>query len=334
MNAPKKQAPVHHKLAVVFLCLLSACAAHTIPKDDPLAMAGDPNQNPVEVSKPIPVAPPGSIQPGYLYEISQINDKSMGGRFRVDFDGKLRLPYNVVIDTSVLPETELRGKVVDAYRPFLKSVESIHVSLIQRKLWLDVRGLVTKAGRYLVDSTASFDEVLSLAGGIKPESKAEYLRIQKNEEGTSVDLAEYYETGNSSKIPAWQGGEILFIHRKGDLSEDLINTAHPVVQMLGEVKIPGEVPYKSGEDFLYYVTKAGGPSSVANYSEVEVIRMINGKRVSATYNWEQSRQLTKLFPKDIVVIHATQQTPIERFILSAAGIAAVISAIAVMIIAL
>ena len=337
MEILKNQGPAFQKTAVLFLLfLLQACAAHTIPKDDPLVIAGDPGQysQPGESKEnSIPVAAPGSIQPGYLYEISEINDRSMGGKFRVDFDGKLKLSYNVVIDTNGVQETELRGKIIDAYRPFLKSVDSIHVTLIQRKLWVDIRGLVQKPGRYLIDSSASLDEVLNAGGGITPNSQAEYLQIQKQDYVTALNLSEYYDTGNS-KVPAFQGGEILFVHRKNDVSASILGSAHPVIQMLGEVKIPGEVQYIPNEDFLYYVTKAGGPTASADYHEVEVIRMINGKRVSATYNWEQSRQITKLYPKDIVVIHANQQTPFERFIMSAAGLGAVISAIAVMIIAL
>ena len=335
MEITKNQKNAFQKTGVFFLLLLAACSSPPPTLgEDPLAASA--LQNSVTESANKPLSPPasGAIQPGFLYEISEINDRGMGGKFRVDFDGKLRLSYNVVIDTEGLQESSLREKVIESFKPFLKSVNSIHVALTQRKIWLDLRGLVAKPGRYLADPEASLDEVLNMAGGIPANSQAEYLQIQKKDEAMAISLTDYYDTGNASRIPKLQGGEVLFVQRKNDLSTAMLSASHPVIEMLGEVKAPGEIPFRGDEDFLYYLTKSGGPSAVADLSKIEVIRLINGKRVSATYNWEQSHQITRLFPRDIVVIHATQQTPLERALQSGAAIGAILSAIGILIIAL
>jgi protein involved in polysaccharide export with SLBB domain len=274
------------------------------------------------------------VQPGYLYEISNINDNGLNGKYRVDFDGKLRLTYGVVIDTTNLDEADVRAKIIEAYRPFLKSADSIRVTVIQKKLWVDIRGLVNKAGRYLVEPDASLDEVLNSAGSIVQNSQAEYLKIQKKSGVVAVSLTEYYDTGNANGIPRWEGGEILFVQRKSEVSSSLITASHPVVQVLGEVKTPGEIAFRRDGDFLYYLTKAGGPSSVANLGKIEVIRWQDGKRKSTVYDWDQSRQLVQLESGDLIIVHATQQTPLERTIQSAAGVGAVLSAIGILIIAL
>jgi len=320
---------------------LSGCATSQSRSID--ALADDSSGSPAEfdqTSKPGVNATRGSllrpdaVQPGYLWEISSLADKGINGKFRVDFDGKLRLAYGIVIDSDGLNDTQMRDKIVESFRPFLKSTGEIHVALVQKKLWIDVRGLVSKPGRFLVDPSSSLDEVLTQAGGIVPQSQAEYVQIQQKSGPMAVSLSDYYDSGNSDLIPPWEGGDILFVQRKSEVSAALASASHPVIEMMGEVKTPGEIPFKGQADFLYYLTRSGGPSSVADLSKIEVIRWVNGKRKSQVYDWDQSHEITRLEPNDIVVVHSNQPTKFERGLQSATGIAAILSAIGILIIAL
>lgn len=339
MNASQKSWITLRRSCSLMLLLVSGCSTQNSnlnPDSDPVTATTLQQQAQVaqNTETPFKALPPNAVQPGFLVEVSDINDKGINGKFRIDFDGKLKLSYNIEIETTGLTEAELRNKIINAYATFLKSVASIHVSLIQKKLWIDLRGLVVKPGRYLVEPESSLDEVLNAAGGIKQNAQAEYLQIQGREGTTAFSLTDYYDTGNGNRIPPFEGGMVLFAQRKSDLSPAMLRSTHPVIQMLGEVKTPGEVPFRSEEDFLYYVTKAGGPSSVADLSKIEVIRTIAGKRRSTFYNWEDSHQLAKLEPSDIVVIHSNQPTPFEKALQSGAAIGAVLSAIGILIIAL
>ena len=326
-------------IAIAFVVMMSGCAS-----PPPVLNTQGPNLDQKGTGSPeefdrdsahLQAVPQANVvRPGYLYETSSMNDPGLGGKYRVDPDGKLRLSYGVVIDTQGIKEEELPKKIIDSYQPFLRSAQSIRVNLIQKKLWIDIRGLVNKAGKYLIEPDASLDEVLNAAGSLVANSQAEYVKIQSTSNTTLISLTDYYNTGNLNNLPKWQGGEIIFVQRKSEVSSSLLENSHPVVQLLGEVKTPGEIPYRKEGDFIYYLTKAGGPSAVANLSKVEIIRIDNGKRLSETYDWDQSKQIVHIVPGDVIIVHATQQTPLERTIQSGAGIAAILSAFGILIIAL
>jgi hypothetical protein len=281
---------------------------------------------------------PNSVQPGYEYEVSSPSDGGINGKFRVEFEGKLRLAYNVVIDTTGLSESELRAKVINAYRPYLKNADSTRVVLAQRKLWVDIRGLVVKPGRYLIGADASLDEILNQAGSLQVNGQAEYVQVQLPNQNDvpvpPISLKEYYDTGNSSLIPKWQGGSVLFVQRKNEVTNTLTSTSHPAIQIYGEVRNPGELTYRDDADFLYYLTKAGGPSPVADLTKIDVIRWVSGHRQNTRYNWEESHQLTHLEPNDLVVIQSNQLTPFEKAMQAAGGLGGILSAIGILIIAL
>jgi protein involved in polysaccharide export with SLBB domain len=276
---------------------------------------------------------PNVIQPGFEFELSHPTDKGMRGKFRVDADGKLRLPYGVVLDVTSLTPPELQERVASAYSSYLKHASDVTITLVQKKYWIDVRGLVNKPGHYLIEPKASIDEILSLAGGIIPNSQAEYVQIQQKDSTRAVRLSDYYDSGNSSLFPPWQGGDIIFVQRNNEISFADYGEKN-VIQVLGEVKSPGDVPYRPRADFLYYLGKTGGPAADANLGEIELIRWQNGHRKSASYDWAQSHSMAALQPGDMIIVHANQQTHFERTLQSASGIAGVLSAIAVLIIAL
>ncbi len=338
-------------LAAICMFFVSGCA--TAPSqeesgstsDTPAAaQTGNPKLNtqaqgsPEEFDQNKPNGDPSQdadrVRPGYLYEVSNLNDPGLNGKYRVDFDGKIKLPYGVVLDTTGLKEQDLKSKVIEAFKPFLKSAASTHLALNQKKLWVDIRGLVNKAGRYLIDPEASIDETLNQAGSLVQNSQAEYLKIQSPSGVTVFSLTDYYNNGNLNDLPHWQGGEILFVQRKSDISISLLNSSHPNVQVFGEVKTPGELPYRRDADLLYYIIKAGGPSTLAELSKIEIVRWENGKRMSQTYDWEQVKSVSHLEAGDLVMVHAIKQTKLERLIQSFSGIATVISGIAILIIAL
>jgi protein involved in polysaccharide export with SLBB domain len=276
---------------------------------------------------------PNTVQPGYLWEITSPSDQAINGKFRVDFNGKLQLAYGIVIDSTHLTDSEMRAKIIEAFKPYLKSPERTRVVLSQRKIWIDVRGLVNKPGRYLVESDESLDSILAQAGGVTANSQAEYIQIQQKSGPKALSLSDYYDTGNAALLPPFEGGAVFFVQRKNDISAALAASSHPVVQMFGEVRNPGEVAYRPNADFLYYLTQVGGPSSVADLEKVELIRWVNGKRQSVVFDWDESHQLTRLEPEDLIVIHSNQPTRFERTLQSGAAFAAILSAIGILVIA-
>jgi len=150
------------------------------------------------------------IVPGFLVTMHSLADTKLNGDYRVDFDGNLQLPYDVTTITTGLSLSQLKKKLTEQYRPYFKSPSDIDLHVKERRYWLDVRGLVEKPGRYLVEPEASLDLVIGLAGGTSKEPAPLYVRIQKGSKMCIFDLAQYYSRGaeDHQQVLGWLGGEV------------------------------------------------------------------------------------------------------------------------------
>ena len=278
---------------------------------------------------------PLAVQPGFLVEMSQLEDKKLNGNFRIDFDGNLKLPYNVTIKTTNLKPDALSEKIVSSYRPYLKTVESLKISVQQKRIEVEIKGLVNKPGRVLVSNGASLDEILAAAGGLLQGSQAEFAQFQSSRaKPVLVDLNKYYDTGDASIVPVVHGGDSVFFQRRLAVNGAPVEGANAKIRIIGEVKAPGQFAVRRDSDFVQYLTDAGGPTTAADLTKIEIIRVINGQRKSAVYEWEEARRLVSLRDNDVILIHAIKQTPTERTLQNAGSLAAILSAIGVLIIAL
>ena len=68
-----------------------------------------------------------------------------------------------------------------------------------------------------------------------------------------------------------------------------------VVNVSGSVVNPGLVPYKSGEDYKYYIKRVGGFSWKAHKSKIQIVKGITGER----FRPSKSR---KIDPGDTILV--------------------------------
>jgi protein involved in polysaccharide export with SLBB domain len=309
---------------LTLLSFSSGVACSTAPKYYPH------DQIPSQESAVIEAAPvdENAVAPGFVFRLNNLEDKSLNGNFRVAFDGKLVLPYNVTIATHGLSIAELQKKVAAAYRPYFKSGSRVRLDLVERAYWIDIRGLATKPGRYLVKQDTTLDEVVAKGGGFPKESPAKFVRISSAQGANmTIDLDRYYRTGDPAKLPPWMGGELVFF--QSEEGRDEIGGTEPrnSVRMLGEVRRPGDVSFRSGADFLYYLNEAGGPTNSVNPEKIQIYR--KGKNIE--FSMDKAVGFPPLERGDTVVLFPNRPSPFERFIQSGVGIASIISAIALVV---
>ncbi len=222
------------------------------------------------------------IAPGFLLNLRSLADAKLNGDFRVDFDEQLQVPYYKTIDTTGLTlSSDLKRKLADVYAYF-KTPSDIELKVKERRFWIDVRGLVEKPGRYLVEPGASLDQLLGMAGGASKETPPLYVRIQKGQKTFVFDLNHYYsQSEDKPKIEGWYGGEIVFFQKEiGGLTGDR-TSASPYrlpVYILGEVRKPGEYTLNPGSDFLDSLVLAGGFTEKADLDNIEIIRRTAGRK--------------------------------------------------------
>lgn len=288
---------------------------------------------PKSAISPLKVRSPGEVAPGYELGLSSLEDENLRGKFRVEFDGTLKLPYNVTIQTDGMTLDALRSEVNRDYAKFFKTAPDAKVSVIEQKYWIDVRGLVEKPGQFLVTSGASLDEALADAGGLQKNATARYVRIQQGDGAVTIKLSDYYAGSATDQLPKWQGGDIVFFQSDRDAANTTDEDAY--LQFLGEVRSPGEYRYVKDADIYYYLSKAGGPTDKADLDQIEVIRARNRPpRSSAMYELSDQKSYPEFRPGDIVILHADKQSTTERVVTTAAGIASILNTMLLIILLL
>jgi protein involved in polysaccharide export with SLBB domain len=267
------------------------------------------------------------VAPGFEIELSSMEDRALNGKYRIDFDGQVKLPYNVTVEAAGLELSDLQQKIVSAYRSFFKTPPTISVTIAERKFWVETRGLVEKPAQYLVRGTTSLDEIIATSGGLQKTGNVKYVRIEQPGNSVTIKLSDYYGGANRDLLPRWMGGDhIYFLSDSADV--DLAQGSDSgYLQLLGEVKTPGEYRYKRDSDFYYYLSKAGGPTERANLGRIELVRGTPKNRSTSLFDLGDPATLPPLSSGDLIIVHADKQTPTERTIGTISGITAILNSI-------
>jgi protein involved in polysaccharide export with SLBB domain len=268
------------------------------------------------------------IVPGLLLSIRSTDDAKLNKEYRVEFDGTLALPYDMTVNTTGLTQNQLEKKLNDMYRPYFKTAPSIKVRVQERRYSVDVRGLVEKPGRYLVEQNTSLDQVITMAGGLSKESLPRFVRIQKGPKSLLLDLQQYLnKSDDRSQITAWIGGEMIFF-QKDVLSSTAASQYRLPIHIMGAVRKPGEYPLKAGADIVDVITQADGFNEAADLRRIEVIRRSGGRQMAYEFSWKNLHRAPAPMEGDVVFVHADVSTRRERQISLTASILSALAAIA------
>lgn len=323
---------------LIFLVTSFGCASSSkSPMEDPTAINTDFDQEQKtvvveDIAQLNAQAKTTRILPGDLIELHQPDDPKVNGRFRVDYDGTLALPYKIAVKAKGFSLSELRKKIHDAYAIYFKQ-DSIRADLVERRYWLEVRGLVTKPGRYLVERKTNIDEIIKLAGGFPQEKKPEYVQIQQGAKNSFFSLSEYYRSGDQNLFPAWDGGDTVFFLEEGSPSVEALALSK-FIRIVGEIKKPGEVPYKPGADFTYYLAKAGGPTQFADLKNIQLIRGEGRDKKTYEFRFDDPNGIASIENGDFIFVPADRPGKTEKAVSTVGGAAAIVSAIALLIMVL
>lgn len=280
------------------------------------------------------------VSPGYLIGLNNIDDEQLNGEFRIGFDSILELPYSIKINTKGLSETELKNNIIYAYKKFFKSTPTLGVSILEREFWIDVRGLIKNSGKYLVRKDTSLDEILAKAGGLERNNSgdalAQAIRItQSGNDVANINLNEYY-SGKQFNLPEWTGGDLVFAQLQGTPgsigTKNKTIVASKTVQMVGQIKNPGELKFLPGADIFYYLVKAGGPTEKADLNRIMVVRESNGKKQQKNMNIEQLQAAPEILPGDLILVNSDVPGEFKKRLDVAQAISGVFTSIGYMII--
>lgn len=125
---------------------------------------------------------------------------------------------------------------------------------------------------------------------LRPEemtyAEYEYFKAElKNLKGKfSLDLYDLYYNDNETQNITMKDGDFIYLSGK-------VNT----VIVKGNVKNPGLITYKAGENYLYYIDAAGGFSWQARKSKIRIIR-------NNSNEWIKPQKKMVLYPGDTILV--------------------------------
>jgi protein involved in polysaccharide export with SLBB domain len=257
------------------------------------------------------------------------DDAKISGTYTIGPEGTLKLPYSVTIQTSGLTLAEVRREVIKGYKKYLTSPK-ISVSIGKRQYYVDVRGLVQKPGKYLVKSDSSLDFIISQAGGLlqgqDQSASAKFARIEQLGVSKLVRLRDYF-SGREDLVPAWQGGETVFLQSEMGGNGISRSNGRTYVQMLGQVRQPGEYAH-TGDDFYSYLELAGGPTDRADLNSVTLLRSTGEGRKPIQFQGLAGGKLPEIRAGDTIIVSADNPSNFEKGTRVVGGVTGIISALA------
>ena len=160
--------------------------------------------------------------------------------------------------------------------------------------------VITKAGGFTADASLAEAEMIRVYNVVDPEferlknvpvadmTKSEYdyfkLRARETPGRVAVDFGRLFLEGQREYDVVLKNGDIINIPPKS-----------MVVSVSGSVVNPGLVPYKRGEDYRYYIRRAGGLSWKARKSKIQIVKGLTGERLRPS----KSR---KIDPGDTILV--------------------------------
>jgi hypothetical protein len=323
--------------------LLVGCSSHSIdnyPKyTDQIVKSMSTNQSAEGGSfqNEIPdlSAIPNYVGPGFLYQISHPSDSRLSGNYRSDFNGILKLPYDVEINTSNKTFAEVKDSVFRSYNKFFqKGADGLSFGIAKKEFWVEVRGLVKKPGRYLIKSSDSLDLVVDAAGGVQGDISVEYFNanIKQQNYEYKVLLNKYFESSNSTDKLRWLGGDSVFISKVDALSDR--SQEIPFVTVIGGVNKPGKILYQKDASLFYFIEKSGGTVQGLGYEESYIFRNTaeGVKKIHFTFN--EPETIPAIMPNDTIFMNTQIRTTADRVLERISHITSIISTIALLMIAL
>lgn len=310
-----------HSILLCFLFVLGSCASTTSTSEyttysEQLEKISKTKKNSSVISdvKRIPkfYNLSDKMAPGYQFFLNHPSDEKLKGRYRADFSGVLRLPYNVRINVKGMTFKQLKAKVLSSYAKFFQQgVGKVDFRLLYRHYYVEVRGFVKKSGRYLVTRKEGIDKVIDKAGGLKGDLKLNFYKasIKQHKTSYSISLNQYFQNNKFTNAFTWTGGDSIYISEQ---DESEMGDNLPIVTVLGGVIKPGKILYKDQAPIFYYLSKSGGTVPSLSYKESYVIRN-NGKKISRIkFDLTDMDAVPAIQPNDTIMLQADKRTGTDK----------------------
>lgn len=217
------------------------------------------------------------LKKGDVISLNVFGEDSLTKSILISAEGKAVIPLLGALDAAGKSTTEFAALIeAGLEQDFIRDAQ-VSVSILEkRKKQVNVLGSVRAAGSYEFEDTTKLNLRTSIeaAGGLDENANKEKIEVVRLVAGTTktymldLDGSASFSIKDEDTIVVYGFGKMGF------------------VAISGEVASPGvlEIPPNMKFDLLTAITTAGGFTDIADKSDVEVKREINGRTQTFTFN--------------------------------------------------
>jgi protein involved in polysaccharide export with SLBB domain len=179
------------------------------------------------------------------------------------------LPVLESLDTIFAPASPLLGNVqvaVDA-GTFEKTGDGADATLS-----VSVFGEVLRPGAYSHREGMTVLDAILRAGGVTRFAGVEQIRLIADGDPTPVNLKDYLDTGDDTRMPRIAPGATIFVPS----ASEGVTAGARTVYVMGEAQKPGAYELTAAPSLLDVLANAGGPTRYADTRNIRILRADGG----------------------------------------------------------
>lgn len=234
--------------------------------------------------------------------------------YRIDTSGSLTLPLVGRVQAAGLTVRELEAEIVSKLSAYMRSPEALVTVSEFRSQPVSVIGAVNSPGVHQLLGSKRLVEVLSLAGGLRPDA-GRICRITRTSDWGDEGGERFERTPDGSRVTEIDLQTLLSAERPEDnvlvRPHDVISVPRAdMIYVVGDVNRPGGYLLNDREPLsvLQALALAGGLSSVAAPKKARILRSISANRerdevpVNISEIMDGKSPDVKLTPQDILFV--------------------------------
>jgi protein involved in polysaccharide export with SLBB domain len=210
----------------------------------------------------IPVGPDYTVGPGDEILIRTWGQISQNLHLTVDRSGSIYIPQVGEVHVAGLPFAQLQDFLKSHYAYVFRNFD-LNVNLGQlRSIQIFLTGEAQRPGSYTVSSLSTLVNAVFACGGPTTAGSLRHIQLRRGATlVTDFDLYDLLLRGDKSNDVPLQSGDVLYFPPAG-----------PRVAVVGSVQVPAIYELRGKETIAQALALAGGLSSVANSSALEIER--------------------------------------------------------------
>jgi len=226
------------------------------------------------------------IRAGDVLAISLPGETDFDDPFRVSTDGTISLPEVGRLVLADLTIEDARELVGESLGRVYRNLKGFDLTLVERRLILQVLGYVRQPGTVDLPSEANVQAAIVGAGGLMQGAQLDRIQLRRSGDVRIFNYKAYLDSGDPSTLPSLAPNDVIFVPvsplignvqvefdaqtltAAGDAGDDI-----KAIRVFGEVRKPGTFSYREGQSVIDLIMRAGG---ITRYAGVEKIRVMNG----------------------------------------------------------